>query len=73
MIQPPDEDEFLNSLNILFTKSTEKLENAEWAQVNRDEYLEIVKLRKKECASFQHVVVDDASVVADSARIAASS
>jgi len=60
MTMPPDEGDFLDSLNVLFTKNTQRLDDAEWAQVNRAEYLQIVKLRKQECASFKHVVVDDA-------------
>jgi hypothetical protein len=60
MTLPPDEDALLDSLNILFTKSTQHLDDAEWAQVNRAEYLEIINLRKRECASFSHAVVDDA-------------
>ena len=60
MTMPPDEGDFLNSLNVLFTKNTQSLDDAEWAQVNRAEYLQIAKLRKQECASFKDVVVDDA-------------
>ena len=60
MTMPPDEGDFQNSLNVLFTKNTQRLDDAEWAQVNRTEYLQIAKLRKQECASFQNVVVDDA-------------
>ena len=60
MTMPPDEGDFLNSLNVLFTKNTQRLDDAEWAQVNRAEYLQIAKLRKQECASFKDVVVDDA-------------
>ena len=44
---PPDEGDLVDSLNILFTRSTQKLDDAEWAQVNRAEYLELVQLRKK--------------------------
>ena len=57
---PPDEGDLVDSMNILFTRSTQKLDDAEWAQVNRAEYLEMVKLRQKECASFKDVKVDDA-------------
>ena len=60
MTLPPDEGDFLNSLNVLFTKNTQRLDDAEWAQVNRAEYLQIAKLRKQECASFKDVVVDEA-------------
>ena len=60
LTMPPDEGDFLNSLNVLFTKNTQRLEDAEWAQLNRAEYLQIVKRRKQECASFKDVVVDDA-------------
>ena len=60
MTLPPDEGDFQNSLNVLFTKNTQRLDDAEWAQVNRADYLQIVKLRKQECASFKDVVVDDA-------------
>ena len=56
---PPDEGDLVDSLNILFTRSTQKLDDAEWAQVNRAEYLELVQLRKKECASFEHVKIDN--------------
>jgi hypothetical protein len=65
MTMPPDEGDFLNSLNVLFTKNTQRLDDAEWAQVNRAEYLQIVKLRQQECASFKHVVVDDAKAERD--------
>ena len=45
MTMPPDEGDFLNSLNVLFTKNTQRLDDAEWAQVNRAEYLQIATLR----------------------------
>ena len=57
---PPDEGNLADSMNILFTRSTQKLDDAEWAQVSRTEYLEMVKLRQKTCASFKDVKVDDA-------------
>ena len=60
LTMPPDEGDFLESLNIMFTKNTQHLDDADWAQVNRAEYLEILKLRKRECASYKDVVVDDA-------------
>ena len=35
MTLPPAEGDLIESFNILFTRSTYKLDDAEWAQVNR--------------------------------------
>ena len=56
---PPTADAVLEDINVLFTKSTHNLENANWSQVNRSEYLEIVRLRIKECAAYSHVKINE--------------
>ena len=52
---PPEEGDLVDSVNILFTRSTQQLDDAEWAQVNRAEYLELIQLRKKRSALPPHM------------------
>jgi hypothetical protein len=44
--------------NAIFTRSVDDLSKAQWATVNRDEYLRIVMERKEECALFAKVYID---------------
>ena len=56
---PPAAGDLADEINVLFTKTTNKLANAKWAQVNRREYLELVHLRKKQCASYTKVNINE--------------
>ena len=53
MTLPPPDDALVDScFNAVFTRSVHDLSKAQWATVKRDEYLRIVRERKKERASF---------------------
>ena len=54
---PPPPDALVDSFNVLFTRGLHDLSKAEWAVVDRAEYLRIVGERKQQCTAFSHVVV----------------
>lgn len=59
LILPPEDGALAEShLNIIFTKSVEDFSSAHWATVSREEYLRIVRERKRECAAFANVTID---------------
>ena len=43
---PPPLDALVDSLNIIYTRNLDDLNKAEWATVNREEYMRIVRGRK---------------------------
>ena len=54
---PPPPDALVDSFNVLFTRGLHDLSKAEWAVVDRAEYLRRVGERKQQCTAFSHVVV----------------
>ena len=54
---PPARDSLLDSLNIVFSGAAHNLNKAYWATVKRAEYMQIVRDRKQQCATFADVVV----------------
>ena len=54
---PPPADALVDSFNVLFTRGLHDLSKAEWAVVDRAEYLRRVGERKQQCTAFSHVVV----------------
>ena len=54
---PPPRDALVDSLNIIFTRSLHDLSKAEWATVNREEYMRSVKERQQQCSAFRDVQV----------------
>ena len=54
---PPPPDALVDSLNVIFTRSLDDLRKAEWATVDREEYMRIVTERKLECPTFSDAVV----------------
>jgi hypothetical protein len=57
---PPPPDALVDSLNVIFTRSLHDLSKAEWAIVNRDEYMRIVRERKAQCPVFADVTLCEA-------------
>ena len=47
----------MDSLTVIFTRSIHDLSKAEWALVNREEYMRIVRERKQCCPCFGDVVI----------------
>jgi len=47
----------VDSLNVIFARNLQDLSKAEWAIVNRDEYLKIVRERKQHCPVFADVSI----------------
>ena len=58
---PPPEDALIESVNIVFTHSTNDLRNAQWTHVKRDEYMKIVRLRRRHCAAYANAEIKEAS------------
>ena len=56
---PPPDDALVDSLNIVFTRNVDNLDNAHWATVKREEYLKIVRERKQQCPAFRDVVINE--------------
>ena len=56
---PPPDDALVDSLNIVFTRNVDNLDNAHWAIVKREEYLKIVRERKQQCPAFSDVVINE--------------
>ena len=56
---PPPDDALVDSLNIVFTRNVDNLDNAHWATVKREEYLKIVRERKQQCPAFSDVVINE--------------
>ena len=54
---PPPLDALVDSLTVIFTRSIHDLSKAEWALVNREEYMRIVRERKQCCPCFGDVVI----------------
>ena len=54
---PPASDALVDSLNLVFARSTQNLSKAYWATVKRAEYMRIVQERQQQCATFAHVSV----------------
>jgi hypothetical protein len=54
---PPPPDALVDSFNVVFTRSLDDLSKAEWARVNREEYMQIVTERQLQCPAFKHVKV----------------
>ena len=54
---PPPMDGLVDSLSVIFTRSLHDLSKAEWATVNREDYMRIVNERKQQCPAFAHVAV----------------
>ena len=52
---PPPADSLVDSFNVVFTRSLDELSKAEWARVNREEYMQIVTERQQQCPAFNHV------------------
>ena len=52
---PPAHDAFVESMNIVFSGTAHNLNKAYWATVKRAEYMQIVRERKQQCATFSHV------------------
>ncbi len=51
------QDALVDSLNVIFTRSLHDLSKAEWAIVNREEYMRIVRERKAQCPVFSEVEI----------------
>ena len=45
----------MDSFNVVFTRRLDDLSQAEWARVNRQEYMQIVTERQVQCPAFQLV------------------
>jgi hypothetical protein len=54
---PPPSDALVDTLNVIFTRSLHDLSKAEWAVVNRDEYMRIVRERKQQCTAYANAVI----------------
>ena len=54
---PPPTDAFVDSLNAIFTRSLHDLSKAEWATVDRKDYMRIIEERKLQCPAFSNVQV----------------
>ncbi len=60
MTLPPADGALSEShFNAIFARSVQDLSKAHWATVKREEYLRIVRERKKECATFAEVIIDE--------------
>ncbi|MCP4965331.1 MAG: hypothetical protein GY926_08845, partial [bacterium] len=56
---PPSLDALVDSLCVIYTRSLHDLSRAEWATVNRTEYMKIVRERRLQCPVFSNVVICD--------------
>ena len=54
---PPSPDALVDSLNVIFARNLNDRSKAEWAIVNRDEYLKIARERKQHCPVFADVSI----------------
>ena len=54
---PPPPDALVDSFNVVFTRSLDDLSKAEWARVNREEYMQIVTQRHLQCPAFKNINV----------------
>ena len=54
---PPPVDALVESLNVIFTRSLDDLSKAEWAIVDREQYMRIIEERKMQCTAFSNVQV----------------
>ena len=54
---PPPPDAFVDSLSAIFTRSLHDLSKAEWASVDREQYMRIIEDRKLQCPAFSNVQV----------------
>jgi hypothetical protein len=54
---PPAANALVDSFNIILTRNLQDLSHATWATIKRDEYMNIVRDRKAQCATFAHVVL----------------
>ena len=55
---PPPTDALVDSLlNVIFTRSLHDMSKAEWASVDREQYMRIIEERKQQCPAFSNVQV----------------
>ena len=54
---PPAEGALVDSLNVVFSGAAHNLSKAHWATVKRAEYMQIVRERKQQCATFAEVSI----------------
>ena len=54
---PPPTDALVDSFNVVLTRNLEDLSKAEWARVNRKEYMQIVTERQLQCPAFKDIKV----------------
>ena len=52
---PPAQDALVESLNVVFSGTAHNLSKAYWATVKRAEYMQIVRERQQQCATFSQV------------------
>ena len=57
MEMPPPPDALVDSFNVVFTRSLDDLSKAEWARVNRQQYMRIVAERQLQCPAFSNIKV----------------
>ena len=56
---PPDEAFVDGCFQVIFTRSVHDLSKAQWATVQREEYLRIVRQRVQECPTFAEVTINE--------------
>ena len=54
---PPPLDALVDSLNVIYTRNMHDLSKAEWAVVNREQYMRLVRERKQCCPVFSNVII----------------
>ena len=57
MEMPPPTDALVDFLNVIFTRSLHDLSKAEWAVVDREQYMRIIEERRLQCPAFSNVQV----------------
>ena len=63
-ICPPRTEDVQESLVVLFAKSINDVRGAQALMVDKAKYLECLRLRKRVCAEFADVLVDEAAIAA---------
>ena len=53
----PAHDALVETLNVVFSGAAHNLSKAHWATVKRAEYMQIVRERKQQCATFSEVSI----------------
>ena len=56
---PPPKDALTGTLSVIFTRSVDELEFAQWAIVDRAKYMQLVTDRKECCPVFKDVKFND--------------